>query len=83
MPIGEKLLKLLQKRYERSTLIESRSGKLDIAFKTNEHGDPVLLFVGKRDLKGTVIGQRYVRTLIFDRDGKKIKDHWELKGKAS
>ncbi len=83
MPIGEQLLKKLQKKYEPSSLVEGRSGKLDIAFKTDHNGDPVLLFIGRKSPNGKVIGQRFVRTLIFDPEGNKIKDHWELKGRAS
>ncbi len=75
MPIGEQLLKKLQKKYDPSTLIETRSGRLDIAFKTDANGDPILLFIGRKALNGNVIGQRFVRTLIFDPEGNKIKDH--------
>ena len=83
MPIGTTLLKELQKKYMPSTLIEMRWGRQDVAFRTDKDGHPILLFIGKKDMKGAVIGQRYARTLLFDRNGNKIKDHWDLKGLAT
>jgi hypothetical protein len=41
------------------------------------------LFVGKADEAGNIRGDRYARTLKYDREGKLIKDHWERKGKAT
>jgi len=32
---------------------------------------------------GSIKGERYARTLKKDSQGNLIKDHWELKGKAS
>jgi hypothetical protein len=39
--------------------------------------------IGKQNGDGKVKGERYARVLKKDKDGKMIKDHWELKGKAS
>ena len=64
-------------------MIDMRFKEKDIAFKTDEKGSPVLLFIGKRGADGTIKGERYVRTLKYDADGNKMKDHWEMKGKAS
>ncbi|WP_207427179.1 hypothetical protein [Pedobacter sp. SYSU D00535] len=83
MKLSEDLLKLLSKTYEPSTMINSTFKGYDLAFKTNEEGLPILLFMGKMTEKGSVKGERYARTLKKDRDGNTIKDHWELKGKAS
>jgi hypothetical protein len=33
--------------------------------------------------QGKIKGERYARTLKYDREGNLIKDHWELKGKAT
>jgi len=40
------------------------------------------LWDGKNE-SGNIKGQRYTRILRVGRDGKTIKDHWELKGKAT
>ncbi len=37
-----------------------------MSFKTDENGEPMLLFIGKRNDAGVVQGQCYVRTLLFD-----------------
>ena len=83
MKLNEDLLKILSKTYEKSVLINSAYKRLDISFKTDEDGNPVLLFIGKRADDGTIKGERYARTLKRDKDGKIYKDHWELKGKST
>ncbi|WP_207535097.1 hypothetical protein [Desertivirga arenae] len=83
MALNDGLLKLLNKTYEPSAMINSVYKGNDLAFKTNEEGLPILLFIGKLDNKGQVKGERYTRRLAKDEQGKIIKDHWELKGKAS
>ena len=83
MKLQEELIKKLSKTYEPSTMIDMRFREKDLAFKTDEQGNPVLLFIGKRGEEGNIKGERYARTLKYDKEGKKIKDHWELKGKAS
>lgn len=82
MALGADLLKLLSKSYEPSSLIERKFRGYDIAFKTDEEGNPVLLFIGKKTASGTIRGQRYARRLVKDHEGRYIKDHWDDKGKA-
>jgi hypothetical protein len=83
MKLNEELLGILSKKYDPSGMINKSYKGKDIAFKTDEDGNPILLFIGKTSDNGTIKGERYARTLKYDRDGKVIKDHWELKGKAS
>jgi hypothetical protein len=83
MPLHQDLQKKLTLRYEPSAMIDMRFKGNDVSFKTDEEGNPVLLFIGKRTEKGSVKGERYARTLKRDREGKIFKDHWELKGKAT
>ena len=83
MKLQEDLIKKLSKTYEPSAMIDMRFREKDIAIKTDEKGNPILMFIGKRGEEGNIKGERYARTLKYDNDGKKIKDHWEKKGKAS
>jgi hypothetical protein len=83
MIIGEELQKLLNKTYEPSTLIEMPFKRYDLAFKTDEIGRPILLFMGKKDEKGNIKGERFARRLKTGPNGEIIKDHWENKGPAS
>lgn len=82
MKLGPQLLLLLNKTYEPSTLIETVFQRYDLAFKTNEEGKPILLFIGKKDEHGKIKGQRFARRLLTDNSGRIIKDHWDNKGKT-
>jgi hypothetical protein len=82
MKVGPELLKLLSKPYAPDQLISQRFGRYDLAFKTDEQGRPILLFIGKADAEGMIKGERFVRRLQADKDGKIIKDHWDNKGKT-
>ena len=64
-------------------MVEMRFKENDVAFKTDDEGNAILLFIGKKTEQGTIKGERYARTLKRDREGKIFKDHWELKGKAT
>jgi hypothetical protein len=83
MKLSEDLIKKLQKKFEPSTMVSMRYKGNDIAFKTDKDGNAVQLFVGKKNADGIVKGFRYIRTLLHDKSGTTIKDHWDLKGKAT
>lgn len=80
MPLGPTILKILTKRYEADTMIERRFQRYDLVFKTDEEGNPVLLFMGRKQPSGKIHGRRYARRLVTDDTGKIIKDHWDDKG---
>jgi hypothetical protein len=82
MHIGENLLKKLNKKYETSTVVSLKFRGYDIALKTDEEGNPILMFIGKADAEGQIKGDRYARRLLKDKEGKIIKDHWDYKGKV-
>ena len=82
MKIGENLLKKLNKKYEPSTMVELRFRGYDISLKTDEEGNPVLMFIGRSDSNGMIKGDRYARRLLKDKEGNIIKDHWDYKGKV-
>ena len=83
MALSEDLQKKLTKKFEASSMVEMKYKVDDLSFKTDEEGNAILLFIGKKTAQGTVKGERYARTLKRDREGKIFKDHWELKGKAT
>ena len=78
--LGKAIIKLMEKKYEPSSLVEQHFKGYDLAFKTDEEGNPILLFLGKKTADGTIKGQRYARRLLKDKDGKVLKDHWDNKG---
>jgi hypothetical protein len=82
MKMGERLLKHLDKRYEPSTLITFRFGRYDVATKTDEEGNPFLVFIGQADERGIIKGDKFDRQLIKDDNGSVIRSHWDYKGKV-
>jgi hypothetical protein len=83
MKLSDDLQKKLGKTYEPSSVVDLKYKGYDLSFKTDEEGNAILLFIGKRTEQGTIKGERYARTLKRDREGKIFKDHWEMKGKAT
>ncbi|MBT1703528.1 hypothetical protein [Chryseosolibacter indicus] len=83
MALSEHLETKLKKRYEPSSMVSMKYKGNDLAFKTDDEGNAILLFIGKKDSEGHIKGERYARRLKKDDEGKVIKDHWELKGKAT
>ena len=83
MELKEPILKILNKKYEPSTMVEVTYNRYNLAFKTDDMGRPILLFMGEKDKNGNIKGERYSRRLKIDKDGKILKDHWDYKGKAT
>jgi hypothetical protein len=83
MKLNDTLVKKLSQPYPASTMIDMVFKGNDLSVKTDEHGNAILLFIGKRGEDGHVRGERYARRLAYDASGQLIKDHWELKGKAT
>ena len=82
MKLGKQIFKIVDKNYEPSKMIEAKFERYDMAFKTDESGRPILLFIGQKDESGMIKGEKFARRLVTDTQGKVIKDHWDNKGKA-
>lgn len=82
MKIGYSLLRQLNKKYDPSTMVQRRFKGYDLAMKTDEEGNPVLLFIGTADEQGTIKGDRYARRLLKNEQGQVVKDHWDYKGRV-
>jgi hypothetical protein len=83
MKLSDDLIRKLQKKYQPSTMVNLRYKGNDLAFKTDKEGNAMQLFVGKKGADDMVKGYRYMRTLLHDKNGIVVKDHWDLKGKSS
>jgi hypothetical protein len=81
MKIGDKLKKILEKKYQPDSNIPLKFEKYDLTIKTDPEGNPVLLFIGTRGENEKIVGYRFVRTLIRDEEGNVLKDHWDNHGK--
>ena len=83
MPFQSALEQKLAKRYEPSSSIQDNFRGKDITFITNKAGDPITLYIGKRNPDGTIMGERYARKIQYAPDEDTIlKSHWDLKGKV-
>ncbi len=82
MGLSRHLQFTLNKHFEPDSLITMRYKGQDLAFKTDPEGNPILLFIGRKDKNGKIKGERYVRAFKKDVLENIIKDHWELKGKS-
>ncbi|RDV14750.1 hypothetical protein DXT99_12320 [Pontibacter diazotrophicus] len=84
MAINPKLLKVLDKTYAPDERYDQKLLGKDITYITNEHGEPITLFIGSRREDGSIAGERYVRRIVRKPDTLEIqKSHWENKGKVS
>lgn len=81
--MSDALIKRLSQPYPSSTMVDLVFKGNDVSIKTNEDGNAMLAFIGKRGPDGNIRGERYARTLKYDRNGQLIKDHWERKGRAT
>jgi hypothetical protein len=83
MSLGDDLLKKINKKFEPSTKVSMRYKSYDLLLITDKEGNAIQLFMGKENEQGIIKGDRYARTLKYDREGHLIKDHWERKGRAT
>ena len=83
MKLGEAILKQINKKFAPDTMVKLKFKGYDIALKTDEAGNAIQAFVGKENESGMINGDRYARKLVYDRDGKLLKDHWDRKGKSN
>jgi hypothetical protein len=83
MPLHRLLADKLSKLYEPSITINDVFKGHDITFITNENGEPITLFIGKRRPDGVIIGERYKRTIKRAAGSTQVaSSHWDLKGKS-
>lgn len=82
MGLSHSLLLKLGRKYTPSSIIALKFRGKDVAVKTDDDGNAVVVFIGKADADGRIKGERYTRTLKSDERGVIIKDHWDRKGRS-
>jgi hypothetical protein len=83
MALSEALIKKLAQKYPPNEMTDLRYRGNDLTIKTDNAGNAILLFIGRRQEDGHIRGERYARRLLVDDAGRVLKDHWELKGKST
>ena len=82
MPLHPELDKKLSKTFEPKTSADDVFKGYDITFMTNEHGEPVTFFFGKRRPDGLIVGERFTRTIKRQPGTLAVKSsHWDNQGK--
>jgi hypothetical protein len=83
MPLHPELDKKLSKTFEPRVSIDDVFKGYDITFVTNEHGEPMTLFFGKRRPDGLIVGERFTRTIKREPGSLTVKSsHWDNRGKV-
>lgn len=82
MPLGDKLIKKLEKPFPANIRIDEDFKGNDITIFTNGEGEAINFYIGKRKEDGNIKGEHYVRKILKDDTGKIIKSHWDNKGKV-
>jgi hypothetical protein len=82
MGLGVKLIKKLEKPFPPNSRTDDSFRGNDFTVFSNEAGEAVTFFIGKRKEDGDIHGERYSRRIVKDASGKIIKSHWDLKGKT-
>lgn len=82
MSLGEKLIKKLEKPFPPKARIDDVFKGNDYTLLTNDNGEAVSLYIGKRKENGDIKGEYYTRKIIKDSSGKIIKNHWDNKGRV-
>jgi hypothetical protein len=84
MALQPALEKKLGNLYPPDSRIDDTFRGKDITIITNQTGEAVTLFIGKRsDHDGSIKGERYVRRIHRNGDQTIRKSHWECKGKSN
>ena len=83
MALASSILKKINAKFSPSDTVRLRFRSYDIVLITDQDGNAIQMFMGKANEDGIIKGDRYARTLKYDREGILIKDHWERKGKAT
>ncbi len=82
--MNPKLEEKLNKIYEPSSRIDDVFKGNAITFITNDSGEPITVFIGKRNPDGSINGERYVRRIQREEGSHVIKkSHWDNKGKVT
>jgi hypothetical protein len=84
MAISEKLEKKLSKTYEPSSRVDEVFLGNDITIISNERGEAIHLFIGKRNEDGFIKGEHYARRIHREPGSDRIiKSYWDNKGKVT
>ena len=80
--IGPDLEKKLSKIFPPNATIEDKFKNLDLNILTNENGEAITLFIGKRKENGKIAGEVYYRKIKNRVNNIITESHWDNQGKV-
>ena len=81
--IGPDLEKKLNKILTPNAHIEDHYKNLDLTILTNENGEAVTLYIGKRKENGKIAGEVFYRKIKKRENNIITESHWDNQGKVS
>ena len=81
--LSTELLKKLDKIYKPSSSVDMVFKGNDLTFLTNELGEPIVLYIGKRKEDGDIVGEQYSRRIKRNEEGIIAQSHWDNQGKVT
>jgi hypothetical protein len=81
--LGKALETILNKTHQPSSRMDGTFRGKDMTFITNENGEPITLFLGKRKPNGDIAGEMFSRRIKKVENGLIKESHWDNQGKVS
>lgn len=80
--MGKSLEAKMNKLYKPSSRVDMKFKGNDVTFYTNENGEPITLYIGKRKDDGDITGEVYSRRIKKRENGIITESHWDNQGKV-
>lgn len=81
--MGKALEAKMDKTYKPSSRIDMEFRGKDVTFYTNENGEPITLYIGRRKENGDIAGEVYSRRIKKRENGAIKESHWDNQGKVT
>lgn len=79
--LGKTLEALMKKTYKPASRVDMTFKGKDLTFITNQNGEPITLFLGKRKENGDISGEMFSRRIKKLENGLIKESHWDNQGK--
>lgn len=81
--MSAELVNKLNKKYAPGARIDDVFRGKEITFLTNNLGEPITLYIGKRNAQGQISGECFFRRIKKRVEGEIKESHWNNQGKVS
>lgn len=81
--LGKSLETIMNKKHQPSSRLDGTFRGKDMTFITNEYGEPIILYLGKRKANGDIAGEKYSRRIKSRENGNIKESHWDNQGRVT